>query len=113
MESALKIYAEKKINEDFEVSTALFATHFETRVFSKIDRIPTVLAEEIKEFVYDTLDKAYGSLDSTYDSEGTPNGYNGVAVESYGFKDARTVHDMVTVMVRDYVDTHTRTVLYS
>lgn len=135
MESALKNHRETKINEDFEVSTALFSARFETRLFSKIDEIPEELVKLITDAVdsatvldtkYLTTDTATRDVeydddypycacgcDSDYDPYDDAEKYvTGLAVDSYGFKDANTFHDVIVSTVEAYVKGRKRTVSY-
>lgn len=135
MESALTNYRETKINEDFEVSTALFSARLETRLFSKIDEIPEELVKLITDAVESTevLDVKYFSRDTAtrynedededdyrcacgcdddYDYEDAETYTTGLAVDSYGFKDAATLHDVLVSTVQAYINGRKRTVSY-
>lgn len=135
METALKDPRKTEINADFHVSTALFSSRFETRLFSKIDEIPGELVKLITDAVdsatvldvkYLTTDTATREVedaddypycacgcDSDYDPYDDAETYvTGLAVESYGFKDADTLHDVIASTVREYVGTRKRTVSY-
>jgi hypothetical protein len=117
METALTDPRKTEVNADFHVSTALFASRFETRVFTTNDDVPTALVTAIMEQTYETLEKVFASSDARYcyddDNDGSPVGFTGVAVESYGFSDADTVHSDVVKLVRQFLATHTRTVVYT
>ncbi len=116
MEQALKDPRKTDINADFHVSTALFSSRFETRVFTSSDDVPITLVEALTEHTYETLEKVFVESDARYsyedDNDGKPVGYSGIAVESYGFSDADTVHSDVVKIVRQFLATHTRTVTY-
>lgn len=135
MESALKNHRETKINEDFSVSTALFSARLETRLFSKLDEIPEELVKLITdaEASVTTLDVTFVSTDTAtrdveYDDDypycacGCDSDYDpyddaekyvtGLAVDSFGFKDANTLHDVIVSTVQGYVSARKRTVSY-
>lgn len=124
METALKDPRKTEINSDFHVSTALFSSRFETRIFSELDELPTELVNILSRKMSATMtldiihvtpetgyhyDDAYAD-DDDYEGEAYVSGYT---VESYGFTDARNVHDAVVEAVKVFVTTHTRTVTYS
>lgn len=139
METALTDPRKTEINADFHVSTALFSSHFETRLFSKIDEVPEELVKLITDAVdsLSLLDGRFLTTDTntryaetsedeedyacacgcdagdydSYEDEGETY-VTGLAVESYAFKDANALHDVVTSTVRDYVSTRKRTVSY-
>ncbi len=135
MDSALKNHRETKINEDFEVSTALFPARFETRLFSRLDEIPEELVKLITDavesatvldskslykdtatrYVEDDDDYPYCACgcDSDYDpSEDAEKYVTGLAVDSFGFRDANTLHDVLVSVVKEYVSARKRTVSY-
>lgn len=135
METALKTHRETKINEDFEVSTALFSARLETRLFSKIDELPEELVKLITDavesatvldvkylakdtatrYVDDDDDYPYCACgcDSDYDpAEDAETYVTGVAVDSFGFKDANTLHDVIVSVIEGYVSNRKRTVSY-
>ncbi len=135
METALNNHRETKINEDFEVSTALFSARLETRLFSKIDEIPEELVKLITDAVESAtvLDAKYLAkdtatryaeddddypycacgCDSDYDpTEDAETYVTGLAVDSFGFKDANTLHDVIVSVVKEYVSARKRTVSY-
>lgn len=137
METALTNYHETTVNEDFEVSTALFSARLETRLFSKIDEVPEELVKIITDAVesltvldvkYLTTDTAVRITDDEHDDDdyscgcGCDEDYDpyddaekyvtGLAVETYAFKDASKVHDVLVSTVRAYVGARKRTVSY-
>lgn len=135
METALTNYRESKINEDFEVSTALFSARLETRLFSDLDEIPDALVKLITDavesvtvldvkhlstdtatrYVDDEDDYPYCACgcDSDYDpSEDAEKYVTGLSVDTYAFKDALMVHDVIASTVREYVSARKRTVSY-
>ncbi len=118
METALTDPRKTEINEDFRVSTALFRTHFETRVFSTTDYIPAALVKRLEENV-----KALTLLDKHFPSEDTGERYDdvsqdyeecvtGYAVETYGFSDANATHDVIVATIQGFVRDYTRVVKY-
>lgn len=136
METALKDPRKTEINSDFHVSTALFASRFETRLFSTIDEVPAELVTLITQAtdmvkVLDTKcmttdtntryeegegdDYPYCACgcDSEYDPYEDAETYvTGLSIETYAFKDSNTVHDMLVAVVQEYVNTRKRTVSY-
>lgn len=118
METALTDPRKTEVNADFRVSTALFRTHFETRVFSETDYLPAVLIKRLEENVkaltlldkhYVTKDDGERYNDETEDYEECVTGY---AVETYGFTDANTVHDVVVATLQGFVKDYTRVIKY-
>ncbi len=118
METALTDPRKTEINADFRVSTALFRTRFETRVFSETDYLPATLVKRLTENV-----EALTLLDTSYTTQDDGERYNeetqdydecvtGYAVESYGFKDANTVHDVIVATLQGFVRDYTRVVKY-
>lgn len=118
METALTEPRKTEVNDDFTVSTALFASRLETRVFSSFDEIPGTLVKLITEAV-----EALTLLDSHYVEDDESERYSedageyvstvtGYSVETYAFADARSVHDAVSATIDRFVNTHTRTVRY-
>ena len=135
MEQALNNYRVTKINEDFEVSTSLFSARLETRLFSKIDELPAELVKIVNDAVESTmvLDAKYLTTDtakrvvedaddypycacgcdSDYDPYDDAETYiTGLMVESYSFKDAGTLHEVLVSAVQEYVGKRKRTVSY-
>ncbi len=120
METALTDPRKTDINSDFSVSTALFRSRMETRVFSSIDEIPSDLAELITDAVNATkvLDTLYVTPDTAYryesddDDEGTPY-VQGLGIETYAFTDARLIHDVTVDVIKSFVQTHKRAVTYT
>lgn len=68
---------------DFEVSTVLFSRNMETVLLSKED-IPEILRE-----------------------------YSDFPEITYSFEDAETAHNALVEKVRDFLDNHTRKVIYT
>lgn len=118
METALKDPRKTEVNSDFRVSTALFPSRFETRIFSETDYIPATLVKRLNDSV-----KALTFLDVHYVTEDTGERYNddsedyedcvtGYAVETYGFTDANTAHDVIVATLQGFVRDFTRVVKY-
>lgn len=118
METALTDPRKTEVNEDFRVSTALFSTRFETRIFSETDYLPGVLVKRLSENI-----KALPLLDSHYETEETGERYDdnsqeyvdcvsGYAVETYAFKDANDVHDVIVTTLQGFVRDYKRVVKY-
>lgn len=125
METALTDPRKTEVNEDFRVSTALFASKLETRVFTDLDEIPRKLVNIITAHVAEltTLDKTFASTDldyrydddydEDYDDDYEPEEFvRSVSVESYGFKDANDVHDAVVNAIKLFVGKRKRVVTY-
>lgn len=138
METALTDPKKTEINEDFSVSTALFAARLETRLFSRMTEheVPAELVKLITDAVNacTMLDRKYLATDTGYrypeesDDDYTPcdcgcdEGYeddsdpetyvSGIYVETYGFADAEDIHDAMVKAVREFVSTRKRTVSY-
>lgn len=132
METALTDSRKTEVNEDFRVSTALFAARLETRLFSKLDEIPAELVKLITEAVNacTMLDRKFLNTDTGYrydDEDETdycdcgcgeeygadPEPYVcGIYVDTYGFADAEDIHDAMVSAVRQFVTGKKRTVSY-
>jgi len=118
METALTDPRKTDVNTDFHVSTALFRTRFETRVFSETDYLPATLVKRLSENVeaLTLLDKHYVTEDSGERYDDTSEEYEecvtGYAVETYGFSDANTVHDVIVATLQGFVRDYTRVVKY-
>lgn len=134
METALTDPRKTEVNEDFRVSTALFAAKLETRLFSSMTdhEIPKELVTLITDAVNacTMLDRKYLATDTGYrydDEDETdycdcgcgeeygadPETYvSGIYVETYGFADAEDIHDAMVKAVQTFVSTRKRTVSY-
>lgn len=126
METALTDPRKTEVNEDFRVSTALFAARLETRLFSKIDEVPAELVKLITEAVNacTMLDRKFLGTDTGYRSDETeyddyddyeydPTPYVcGIYVDTYGFADSEDIHEAMVSAVRKFVTSRKRTVSY-
>ena len=137
METALTDPRKTEVNEDFSVSTALFANRLETRLFSRMTdhEIPAELVKLITETVNarTMLDRKFLATDTGYrypdndddydpyeyddddyeDTSSDPETYvSGIYVDTYGFADAEDIHDAMVKAVREFVSTRKRTVSY-
>lgn len=120
METALTDPRKTEVNEDFTVSTALFASRLETRIFAETDYFPAILLKRLEENITDLApllvdshfvetDNAERYNDDTQEYDECVSGY---AVESYAFKDARQIHDVVVATIQGFVRDFTRVVKY-
>lgn len=120
MESALTNPRKTEINSDFSVSTALFSSRLETRIFAETDYIPATLLKKLEENITELapllLDSHYVEIDNAEryndDTQEYDECVSGYAVESYAFKDARQIHNVIVATVEGFVRDHTRVVKY-
>lgn len=137
METALTDPRKTVVNEDFSVSTALFAARLETRLFCKLEEIPAELVKLITDAVNacTMLDRKYLATDTGYRYEdesedhddyscgcGCDDGYDddpepetyvsGLYVETYGFADAEDIHEAMSKAVNTFLMGRKRTVSY-
>lgn len=120
METALTDPRKTEVNGDFSVSTALFRTRFETRIFTETDYLPAVLLKRLEENISDLVsllvDSHYVETDSAEryndDTQQYDECVSGYAVETYAFKDAKAVHDVIVATLQGFVRDFTRVVKY-
>jgi hypothetical protein len=127
MDDALTIIEKTQVNEDFRVSTVLFSNRFETRVFCELDELPdglvkiityriaSLITHEKTATSVDTgerFEDDYDEFDEDYDDYEPEEFVSGVAVDSFGFSDANSVHEHVVASVRTFVEGHKRIVSY-
>lgn len=106
-------------HEDFDVQTSLFSNRIITAIFSKTDRIPMVIATTIQNRLAscseDLLGVGHPSIDGFYrpsTGDYSETECAGFSVETYAFQDAEYVHNMISEIVAEFLNTHTRTVTY-